>query len=158
VFKVVAPENGVEINGHYVGPKEQGFASATEHFGQYLALLARDDRRKREDGALPRDLMARWVAAMRRFDVPPGQGLTHQEASAAFRENGLDPRSSGSWAMQAGSPATTTGVTSRPRARSGSPSTMPCSQQQRRTPSFPRAEDRQFNSVDLPLSALRMTV
>ena len=44
------------------------------------------------------DLMARWVAAMRCFDVPPGQGLTRQEASAAFRENGLDPRSSGSWA------------------------------------------------------------
>jgi hypothetical protein len=37
---------------------------------------------------------------MRRFDVPPGQGLTRQEASAAFRENGLDPRSSGSWAMR----------------------------------------------------------
>jgi len=47
---------------------------------------------------VPSDLMARWVAAMRRFDVPPGQGLTRQEASAAFRENGLDPRSSGSWA------------------------------------------------------------
>ncbi len=99
VFKVVARENGVEINGHYVGPKEQGFASVTEHFGQYLALLARDDRRKREDDALPPDLMARWVAAMRRFDVPPGQGLTREDASAAFRENGLDPRSSGSWAM-----------------------------------------------------------
>jgi TIR domain len=47
---------------------------------------------------VPSDLMARWVAAMQRFDVPPGQGLTRQEASAAFRENGLDPRSSGSWA------------------------------------------------------------
>jgi hypothetical protein len=98
-FRVVARENGVEINGHYVGPKEQGFASATEHFGQFLALLARDDRRKRQDDALPPDLMARWVAAMRRFDVPPEQGLSRAEASAAFRENGLDPRSSGSWAM-----------------------------------------------------------
>ena len=47
---------------------------------------------------VPSDLMARWVAAMQRFDVPSGQGLTRQEASAAFRENGLDPRSSGSWA------------------------------------------------------------
>jgi hypothetical protein len=36
---------------------------------------------------------------MRRFDVPPEQGLTREEASAAFRENGLDPRSSGFWAM-----------------------------------------------------------
>ena len=27
------------------------------------------------------------------------RGLTRVEASAAFRENGLDPRSSGSWAM-----------------------------------------------------------
>lgn len=98
-FKVVARENGIEINGHYVGPKEQGFASAIEHFGQYLALLARDDRRKREDEALPPDLTARWVATMRRFDVPPEQGLTREEASAAFRENGLDPRSSGSWTM-----------------------------------------------------------
>jgi hypothetical protein len=98
-FKVVARTNGVEINGHYVGPKEQGFASAAEHFGQYLALLAAHDRRRREDEALPPDLMARWVAAMRRFDVPPEQGLTRQEAAAAFRENGLDPRSSGSWAM-----------------------------------------------------------
>jgi hypothetical protein len=98
-LKVIAREDGVEINGHYVAPKEQGFASAAEHFGQYLALLAADDRRKREDEALPPDLMARWVAAMRRFDVPPGQGLTREEASAAFRENGLDPRSSGSWAM-----------------------------------------------------------
>jgi hypothetical protein len=98
-IKVIARENGVEINGHFVGPKEQGFASAAEHFGQYLALLARDDQRKREDEALPPDLVARWVAAMRRFDVPPEQGLTREEASAAFRENGLDPRSSGSWAM-----------------------------------------------------------
>lgn len=97
--KVVARENGVEINGHYVGPKEQGFASAAEHFGQYLALLAADDRRKREEDALPPDLVARWVEAMRRFDVPPERGLSRQEASAAFRENGLDPRSAGSWAM-----------------------------------------------------------
>ena len=36
---------------------------------------------------------------MRRFDVPPELGLTRVEASAAFRENGLDPRSSGFWAM-----------------------------------------------------------
>jgi hypothetical protein len=99
MFKVVARENGVEINGHYVGPKEQGFASAAEHFGRYLAQLAADDRRKREDEALPPDLMARWVAAMRRFNVPRERGLTREEASAAFRENGLDPRSSGSWAM-----------------------------------------------------------
>ena len=99
IFKVVARENGVEINGHFVGPKEQGFASAAEHFGQYLALLAADDRRKRDDEALPPDQMARWVAAMRCFDVPPEQGLTREEASAAFRDKGLDPRSSGSWAM-----------------------------------------------------------
>ena len=98
-FTVVARENGVEINGRYVGPKEQGFASAAEHFGQYLALLAKDARRKREEDGLPPDLMARWVAAMRRFDVAPGRGLTREEASAAFRENGLDPRSAGSWTM-----------------------------------------------------------
>jgi hypothetical protein len=98
-LKVVARENGVEINGRYVGPREQGFASAVEHFGQYLAQLAVDDRRKREDEDLPPDLMARWVAAMQRFNVPPEQGLNRQQASAAFRENGLDPRSSGSWAM-----------------------------------------------------------
>jgi hypothetical protein len=98
-FKVVARENGVELNGHYVGPKEQGFASAAEHFGRYLAQLAADDRRKREEEALPPDQVARWAAAMRRFDVTPERGLTRQEASAAFRENGLDPRTSGSWAM-----------------------------------------------------------
>jgi hypothetical protein len=98
-LKVIARENGVEMNGHYVGPREQGFASAAGHFGQYLAQLAADDRRKREDGNLPPDLMTRWVAAMRRFDVPSEQGLNREQASAAFRENGLDPRSSGSWAM-----------------------------------------------------------
>jgi hypothetical protein len=98
-FKVVARENGVEINGHYVGPREQGFASASEHFGKYLAQFVADDRRKRDDENLPPNQMARWMAAMRRFDVPPEQGLNREQASAAFRENGLDPRSSGSWAM-----------------------------------------------------------
>jgi hypothetical protein len=33
-FKVVARKTGVEINGHVVGPREQGWALATEHFGQ----------------------------------------------------------------------------------------------------------------------------
>jgi hypothetical protein len=60
---VVARADGVEINDHYVGPKEQGFASPAEHFGPYLALLAADDRRKREDEALPPDQVARWVGA-----------------------------------------------------------------------------------------------
>lgn len=79
------------------GPRRPGCPA--EHFGHYLAQLAADDRRKREEEALPPDQVARWAAAMRRFDVPPEQCLTRQEASAAFRQTGLDPRTSGSWAM-----------------------------------------------------------
>ena len=93
-FKVTARASGVEINGHLVGPREQGWASATEHFGQYLARLAADDLRKRQGTA---SQAAREAAALARFDVPREQGLTTEQASAAFRENGLDPRTSGAW-------------------------------------------------------------
>jgi hypothetical protein len=42
-------------------------------------------------------LVARQIACLREFDVPPERGLSRAEASAAFRKNGLDPRSMGSW-------------------------------------------------------------
>ena len=96
-FKVVARKTGVELNGHFVGPREQGWASAAEHFGQYLARLAHDDLRKREGGA---SQAAREAAALAAFDVPEGQGLTMEQASAVFRSNGLDPRTSGAWAKR----------------------------------------------------------
>jgi hypothetical protein len=93
-FTVTARASGVEINGHLVGPREQGWASATEHFGQFLARLAADDLRKRQGVA---SQAVREAAALACFDVPREQGLTMEQASAAFRENGLDPRTSGSW-------------------------------------------------------------
>jgi hypothetical protein len=96
-IKVIAREGGVEINGRYVGPKQVGFATAAGDFGLYLGLLAYDDQRRRESGAVPAGQEDRWAAALRRFDA--ADGLTRAEASAAFRESGLDPRTSGSWAM-----------------------------------------------------------
>ncbi len=42
-FKVVARKSGVEINGDLVGPREQGWASAAEHFARHLAILCHDD-------------------------------------------------------------------------------------------------------------------
>src|SRR5262245_33668248 len=96
-FKVVARKTGVEINGHFVGPRERGWTSAAEHFGQYLARLAYDDLRSREGEA---SQAAREAAALAAFDVPEGQGLTMEQASGVFRSNGLDPRTSGAWAVR----------------------------------------------------------
>jgi hypothetical protein len=48
---VVAREGGVEVDGDLIGPREQGWASAAEHFGRHLALLCRDDERKRQQQA-----------------------------------------------------------------------------------------------------------
>jgi hypothetical protein len=46
-FKVVARKSGVEVNGDLIGPPEQGWASAAEHFGRYLAKLCEADRKRR---------------------------------------------------------------------------------------------------------------
>jgi hypothetical protein len=43
------------------------------------------------------DLIARQAATLHEFDVPPEQGLTRAQASAAFRKHGLDPRAMGFW-------------------------------------------------------------
>jgi hypothetical protein len=43
------------------------------------------------------DEESRKAAALRRFDVPPEQGLSRANASAALRENGLSPRLFGFW-------------------------------------------------------------
>jgi hypothetical protein len=43
------------------------------------------------------DLSARHAATLHEFDVPPEQGLSREQASAAFKEHGLDPRSFGFW-------------------------------------------------------------
>jgi hypothetical protein len=48
---VVARETGVEVNGDLIGPREQGWASAAEHFGRLLAVLCEDDEHKREQQA-----------------------------------------------------------------------------------------------------------
>jgi hypothetical protein len=34
---------------------------------------------------------------MKRFNVPPSEGLDREEASQAFTENGYNPRSFGGW-------------------------------------------------------------
>lgn len=46
-FKVVARKSGVEVNGDLIGPPEQGWASAAEHFGRRLAKLCEEDRKRR---------------------------------------------------------------------------------------------------------------
>lgn len=51
------------------------------------------------DGNIPGDggLVARQAATLYEFDVPPEQGLSRAQASAAFKKHGLNPRSFGSW-------------------------------------------------------------
>ncbi len=51
------------------------------------------------DGNIPgdSDLVARQAATLYEFDVPPEQGLSRVQASAAFKRHGLNPRSFGSW-------------------------------------------------------------
>ncbi len=48
-FTVIARANGVEINGGYIAPRDQGWASAAEHFGRRLAKLCEYDRRRRDE-------------------------------------------------------------------------------------------------------------
>ena len=51
------------------------------------------------DGNIPGDSgrVAREAATLYEFDVPPEQGLSRAQASAAFKKHGLNPRSFGSW-------------------------------------------------------------
>jgi hypothetical protein len=42
-FKVVARRTCVEVNGDFIGPRDQGWASAAEHFGRRLAVLCAED-------------------------------------------------------------------------------------------------------------------
>jgi CHAT domain len=54
------------------------------------------------DGDLAADLHGtesrnRRLAVMRRFNVPPSEGLDREEASQAFTDNGYNPRSFGGW-------------------------------------------------------------
>ena len=51
------------------------------------------------DGNIPgdSDRVAREAATLYEFDVPPEQGLSRAQASAAFKKHGLNPRSFGSW-------------------------------------------------------------
>jgi hypothetical protein len=46
------------------------------------------------------DLIARQVSMLHEFDVPPEQGLSRAQASAALKKHGLDPRSFGSWVQR----------------------------------------------------------
>jgi hypothetical protein len=54
-FTVIARKSGVEVNGGLIGPREQGWASAAEHFGRRLAKLCEHDLRRRDgmDATLP---------------------------------------------------------------------------------------------------------
>jgi hypothetical protein len=60
-FTVIARASGLQIgvraedvpgdapgNFGFVGPRDQGWASAVEHFGRYLAKLSEHDRKRRE--------------------------------------------------------------------------------------------------------------
>jgi hypothetical protein len=51
------------------------------------------------DGNVPgdSDLTARQIATLMDFDVPESEGLNRAQASRAFKEHGLNPRSFGSW-------------------------------------------------------------
>ena len=48
---VIARKGGVEVDGDLIGPREQGWASAAEHFGRHLAVLCKDDDLKRQQQA-----------------------------------------------------------------------------------------------------------
>jgi DNA-binding transcriptional regulator YhcF (GntR family) len=43
------------------------------------------------------DLVSRQIAALKKFDLPDGEGLSRAEASQVFKEYGLNPRSFGAW-------------------------------------------------------------
>jgi hypothetical protein len=50
------------------------------------------------DGNSPnQDQGHRRLELMKRFDVPPSEGLTRAQASQALSENGYSPRSFGGW-------------------------------------------------------------
>jgi hypothetical protein len=55
---VVACKGGVEVNGDLIGPGGQGWASAAEQFGRDLAVLCKDDERKRQQPAKALDTAA----------------------------------------------------------------------------------------------------
>jgi hypothetical protein len=56
---VVARKGGVEVDGDLIDPREQGWASAAEHFGRYLAALCEDDERTRQQQAKARSTRPR---------------------------------------------------------------------------------------------------
>jgi len=54
-FTVIARRTGVEINGDFIGPRDQGWASAAEHFGRRLAKLCEYDLKRRQAALLGDD-------------------------------------------------------------------------------------------------------
>ncbi len=97
-FEVVMRKDGVDTSFNYVAGRTTGAASAAEHFGMALARLVHDDERDR--AGIPADKVEQVKAALSAFDVPPERGLSAEQASAAFRSAGLDPRSMGSWVLR----------------------------------------------------------
>lgn len=72
---------------------EKALAVALRHVAKGLTEMAAV-----LDGDVPgADRTHRRVELMRRFDVPPERGLDREEASAAFSQNGYNPRSFGGW-------------------------------------------------------------
>ena len=53
-FTVIARKSGIEVNNDLVGPREQGWASAAEHFGRRLAKLCEYDLKRRDGGGAVR--------------------------------------------------------------------------------------------------------
>jgi len=97
-FEVVMRKDGVDTSLNYVAGRTTGAASAAEHFAMALARLVHDDERDR--AGIPAEKVDQMKAALSAFDVPPQDGLSTEQASAAFRAAGLDPRSMGSWVLR----------------------------------------------------------
>jgi len=72
---------------------EKALAAAYRQIGRAYAEAARV-----LDGDVPgTERTDRRLAVMKRFDVPASQGLSREEASRAFRDNGYSPQSFGGW-------------------------------------------------------------
>ena len=78
-----------------------GVRTVQQGLAQVLAAIeSTGDGQDPSVGDDPQAREQREIAVLRAFDRPPGQGLTQEEASRAFRDNGFDPRTMGGWATQ----------------------------------------------------------
>ena len=78
-------------------PSSQSPAAAAEHPSAHITAGISPAPSANPAPSAGNDLTARQAAALHQFDVPPQQGLSRAQASAAFTKHGIDPRSFGSW-------------------------------------------------------------